>query len=82
MFSYFFIIILLIIFFVIILTVLPVIREKLGDAKDSVREKTQVLIQQIMQDTVTSPQVRREGERGKEKERRGEERVEFRIGTD
>ncbi|XP_019850114.1 PREDICTED: CLIP-associating protein 1-like [Amphimedon queenslandica] len=35
---------------------LPVIREKLGDAKDSVREKTQVLIQQIMQDTVTSPQ--------------------------
>ena len=52
---------------------LPGIREKLGDAKDAVREKTQVLIQQIMQDTVTSPQVRRkEEEGGRERKREGE----------
>ena len=38
-------------------SVLPAIRERLGDAKDNVREKTQVLVQQIMQDSVTSPQV-------------------------
>jgi hypothetical protein len=37
--------------------VVPVIREKLGDSKDSVRDKTQVLIQQIMQDSVSSVQV-------------------------
>ena len=38
---------------------LPVIREKLGDSKDQVREKTQVLIQQIMQESLPSnPQVR------------------------
>jgi CLIP-associating protein 1/2 len=36
--------------------VVPVIREKLGDSKDSVRDKTQVLIQQIMQDSVSSVQ--------------------------
>ena len=33
------------------------IREKLGDAKEQVREKSQMLLQQIMQDTVNSPQV-------------------------
>lgn len=39
------------------IVVLPVIKEKLGDTKDPVREKTQVLVQQLMQDSVSSPQV-------------------------
>ncbi len=33
------------------------IREKLGDGKDQVREKTQLLLQQIMQDSISNPQV-------------------------
>ncbi len=39
------------------LVVIPPIKERLGDSKDQVREKTQLLLQQIMQDAVSSPQV-------------------------
>ena len=39
------------------LVVIPMIKERLGDSKDQVREKTQLLLQQIMQDVVSSPQV-------------------------
>ena len=43
--------------FFVLLLVIPMIKERMGDGKEQVREKTQLLIQQIMQDSVSSPQV-------------------------
>lgn len=39
------------------LSVVPPLRERLGDAKDQVREQAQHLIQTLMTDCVSSPQV-------------------------
>lgn len=41
----------------LLLIVLPSLRERLGDAKESVRDRAQLLLQHFMQPVIAGPQV-------------------------
>lgn len=56
-YSFIVLVIVLVMTHLLALLVLPGLREKLGDTKDQVRDQTQLLIQQIMQNVSGTAQV-------------------------